>query len=62
MIGNEEKIKVLLEFVENQACDDGIWFCAKYATEDYLQVEIRKLHYLIEELFLHDSYERAKNE
>ena len=38
----------ILELVNQQAEDEGLWFIAKYATEAYLQNELRRLHALIE--------------
>ena len=40
-----QKIRTLVEI---QAKDEGLWFDARYATEDYLQLELRKLHAVIE--------------
>jgi hypothetical protein len=34
--------------VEEQACDDGLWFIAEHVTEAYLQSELRRLHAAIE--------------
>ena len=36
------------EMVNRQAEDDGLWFVAQFASEAYLQQELRKLHALIE--------------
>lgn len=41
-----EKIKTLVKL---QAMDDGLWFEAKTAPEEYLQQELRRLHAVIEE-------------
>lgn len=38
----------LQKLVDEQAEDDGLWFCAKTAPEAYLQQELRKLHAAIE--------------
>ena len=43
-----EKLERIQTFVNKQAKDDGLWFVAKYASEAYLQQELRKLHALIE--------------
>lgn len=43
-------LKELRALVDNQALDDGLWFHARYASEAYLQKELRKLHAAIEEL------------
>lgn len=40
----------LLELVNAQAEDAGLWFVAETAPEAYLQQELRRLHRLIEEL------------
>ncbi len=40
--------KTLLDFVNQQAEDDGLWFIAQHASEAYLQDALRKLHALIE--------------
>jgi hypothetical protein len=37
-----------LDIVNEQAKDDGLWFVAKYASEAYLQQELRRLHRSIE--------------
>jgi len=38
----------ILDLVEQQASDEGLWFEAVTAPEAYLQQELRKLHLLIE--------------
>ena len=38
----------IIDLVNDQAEDEGIWFDAETATEAYLQVAIRKLHAEIE--------------
>lgn len=43
-------IKELQSIVDKQAEDDGLWFHARYASEAYLQQELRKLHDAIETL------------
>jgi hypothetical protein len=43
-------IEKLVEIVNQQAEDDGLWFVAEYASEGYLQKELRLLHAAIEEL------------
>ena len=40
-----EKIQ---DIVDRQAEDEGLWFVAEYASEHYLQVELRRLHRAIE--------------
>lgn len=44
---NDRTAKIL-EMVNEQAEDEGIWFEAETAPEAYLQQELRKLHGLIE--------------
>jgi len=44
----EAKEKALLELVNQQAEDEGLWFDATTAPEAYLQQELRKLHVAIE--------------
>ena len=41
-------MNLILDLVNEQAEDDGLWFKAQYATEAYLQQELRRLHTLIE--------------
>lgn len=36
--------------VNAQAEDEGLWFIAQYASEAYLQQELRKVHQLVEAL------------
>lgn len=43
-------IEKLVAIVNQQAEDDGLWFVAEYASEGYLQKELRLLHAAIEEL------------
>jgi len=42
------ELGVIIETVNKQAEDDGLWFCAKTAPEAYLQQELRKLHTVCE--------------
>ena len=44
-----EHIAKIKTIVNEQANDDGLWFNAKYASEAYLQHELRRLHKVIEE-------------
>ena len=37
-----------LDLVHKQTADEGLWFYAETASEEYLQKELRKLHRLIE--------------
>ena len=41
----------ILETVLEQAEDDGLWFNAKYASEAYLQQELRRLHAAVERAY-----------
>ena len=41
-------LRALRELIEQQAKDDGLWFVAQFATEGYLQQELRKLHQAVE--------------
>lgn len=43
-------IEALLNLVDNQAEDEGLWFEAETASEAYLQQELRCLHMAIEDL------------
>jgi len=36
-----EKLKAIQDYVDKQACDEGLWFNAKTALEAYLQQELR---------------------
>ena len=38
----------VIELVNKQADDEGLWFIAETASEAYLQQELRKLHAAIE--------------
>lgn len=40
----------LLELVDRQAEDEGLWFVAETAPEAYLQQELRRLHAAVEGL------------
>lgn len=44
----EEHLKQIQDLVDRQAEDEGLWFRAETAPEAYLQIELRRLHYLIE--------------
>jgi len=45
---NKEKIKIIKGIVKEQTDNDALWFDAQYATEAYLQQELRRLHEAIE--------------
>ena len=36
------------ELVQEQAEDEGLWFCSESISEAYLQQELRRLHAVIE--------------
>jgi len=38
----------LIEFINEQAEDEGLWFIAQTAAEDYLQRKLRELHAAVE--------------
>lgn len=42
-------IDLLRQYTEVQANDDGLWFDATHASEAYLQQELRRLVWMIEE-------------
>ena len=43
------RLKLLKEFIALQAEDVGLWFDAEYASEAYLQQQLRRVAWLIEE-------------
>jgi hypothetical protein len=45
----ENKLRLLKEYTEVQAYDNGLWFAATCITEDFVQRELRKTAWLIEE-------------
>lgn len=45
----EAKLNAIRECVNEQAEDYGLWFEAETAAEAYLQMELRRLHSVIEE-------------
>lgn len=49
---NEEMI-MIKRAVSAQANDEGLWFVATTATEDYLQAALRDLHKVIEDKDYH---------
>lgn len=48
-------MKAILDIVNKQARDPGLWFMAETAAEAYLQQELRKLHAVIEEEAAHEE-------
>lgn len=55
MSKKDGRIKKLIQMVNDQAEDGGLWFIAENASEAYLQQELRKLHALIESLNLDEG-------
>lgn len=45
----ERILKSAQALVNQQANDEELWFKAEYASEDYLQTALRKLHAVIED-------------
>lgn len=43
------KLALLKEYISIQAENEGLWFMAETATEAYLQQELRRVAWLIEE-------------
>jgi len=43
-----EQLARVLAVVDEQSEDEGLWFRAQYASEQYLQHELRRLHAAIE--------------
>ena len=44
-----DKLSKILELVNKQAEDEGLWFIARTCPEAYLQAALRELHRVIEE-------------
>lgn len=42
------KLKIIQDKVNSQAEDEGLWFIARTAQEEYLQQGLRELHRVIE--------------
>ena len=42
------KLKIIQDKVNSQAEDEGLWFVARTAPEEYLQQGLRELHRVIE--------------
>ena len=42
------KLKIIQDKVNKQAEDEGLWFVARTAPEEYLQQGLRELHRVIE--------------
>ncbi len=40
--------RLVMEIVNTQAEDEGLWFIAQFASEAYLQQELRRLHSAVE--------------
>ena len=43
------KLALLKQYIAEQAENEGLWFMAETATEAYLQQELRRVAWLIEE-------------
>jgi len=50
MSNKHEQVIKILKLVNEQAEDDGLWFKAEHASEAYLQKELRRLHFEIENM------------
>ena len=48
MADADARLLAIQAVVDEQARDDGIWFCAKTVAEAYLQCQLRRLHEVIE--------------
>lgn len=46
---NSQKLDLLQQYIEVQAQDVGLWYKPEYSAEDYLQQELRRVAWLIEE-------------
>lgn len=44
----EKEREIILNFVNEQAEDEGLWCVAQYASESYIQTALRRLHSVIE--------------
>lgn len=45
----KKAIKIIKRVVDEQAEDEGLWFIAETCSEAYLQQELRRLHFVIEQ-------------
>ena len=45
----KDKLFLLKKYIAKQAEDFGLWFDAQYVTEAYLQQELRRIAWLIED-------------
>ena len=52
------KLELLKQYAALQAMDDGLWFFSQSASEAYLQQELRRVMWLIEEA----TEEQIKND
>lgn len=48
MTDDERILRAAQLLCASQAHDDGLWFVAQTASEDYLQCALRALHYAVE--------------
>lgn len=44
----DEAFRNIQNMINDQALDEGLWFCTSNVTEAYLQQELRKLHSISE--------------
>lgn len=51
----EARLSAVQALVDEQSEDEGLWFCAETAPEDYLQLALRRLHAVIESAALSRS-------
>lgn len=49
--GYPREVKPIMQLVSKQAEDWGLWGQAQYASEAYMQSQLRELHKVIEEQF-----------
>lgn len=45
----DKKLELLKKYIEFQANDDGLWFKSERIMETYIQEELRRVAFLIEE-------------
>lgn len=56
-IFEQERLDRIIDVVEQQANNEGLWFIAQTAPEAYLQQELRRLHAVIEETYQRQDLE-----
>jgi len=57
----EDERQAALDIVNEQAKDEGLWFNAKYASEAYLQQELRRLHAAVERAALQSALDAQQS-